>query len=74
MQQELQLKSIALVPFAALVMLIISSPGDWVRPSLEAQLGWDPRRGFHFDLNVAVELPFGLGFSPHSQIARIASG
>jgi hypothetical protein len=73
MQQELQLKSIALVPLAALVMLTISPSRDWVRPSLDAQLGWDSRRGFHFALKVAVELPFGLGFSPPLPIGRIVS-
>ena len=56
------MKSIALVPLAALSILTISLLQDWVTPRLSAQLGWDPRNGFDFDLNVIVELPFGLAF------------
>ena len=61
-EQELQLKSIALVPLAALSILIISLSQDWVRPRLDARLGWDSLSGFAFDLRVAVEIPFGLRF------------
>jgi hypothetical protein len=35
---------------------------DWVIPRLDAQLGSDPRSGFDFDLNVAIELPLRLAF------------
>ena len=56
------MKSIALVPVAALSILMVSLTQDWVRPRLDAQLGWDPRSGFDFNLNVAIELPFGLFF------------
>jgi hypothetical protein len=59
-EQELQLKSIALVPLAALAILIISLPQDWVWPRLEARMGWDPLGGFDFNLNVALEIPIVL--------------
>ena len=56
------MKTIALVPLAALSIRAISLSQDWVRPRLNAQLGWDPRSGFDFDLNVSLELPFGFAF------------
>jgi hypothetical protein len=48
------LKSIALVPLAALSLLVVSVSQDWVRPRLDAQLGWGPRSGFEFELNFAI--------------------
>ncbi|HEX8222778.1 MAG TPA: hypothetical protein VF605_03060 [Allosphingosinicella sp.] len=54
------MKRIALVPLAALSIVTVAVSQDWVRPRLDAQLGWDPRSGFDFDLNVAIELPLGL--------------
>ncbi len=56
------MKPIALVPLAALSILAVSVSQDWVRPRLDAQLGWDPRSGLDFDLNVAIELPLGPAF------------
>lgn len=56
------MKSIALLPLAAVSVLIVLLAQDWVRPRLNAQLGWDPRSGFDFDLKVAIELPLGLAF------------
>ena len=54
----MHLKKIALVPLAALAILAIPLSEDWVRPRLEAQLGWDPHQGFDLDLHVTIELPF----------------
>jgi hypothetical protein len=56
------MKRIALVPLAALSIATVAVSQDWVRPRLDAQLGWDPRSGLDFDLNVAIELPLGLAF------------
>ena len=54
------MKRLALGPLAALSILAIASSHDSVRARLDAQLRLNSRTGSDFDLNVALELRFGL--------------
>lgn len=57
------MKSIALVPLAALAIIGTSLSQDWIKPRVEARLGWDHHAGFAFDLRASLDLSFGPPFS-----------